>query len=399
MTTDRRLHGMGLGRRAHARWLGSNHYAGSGPPPYLGQVATRCFMSNEKAGGGLTQSMNRTRHIARDAITSCQVVFANWYGSGEVATGASATIKASVEYPAGTFTQVLFSGSASGTIPSGSQLVSDAVSVSIPDGATFYVRSHFTCASGFPYNGRTGDTANGDRIAFATSGLADKTMSDPLAANAAANFFYSPVAIIAMTTKPAIMCMGDSKCFGYSDIATGTSGDAGELARSIGPLRAYINAGCSGETTTAYLAQHTQRAKLYQYCSHFVSQYGVNDIFGGFAAATTYANLATIRALVSTKPFYQGTISPQSTSTDAWATTVNQTTKAQNPARVTLNGLIRANSNGFNGWFEIADVVETARDSGIWLAPGYTPDGVHETNTANLAIQASGNIDPTIFVR
>lgn len=49
--------------------------------------------------------------------------------------------------------------------------------------------------------------------------------------------------------------------------------------------------------------------------------------------------------------------------------------------------------------FEIADVVETARDSGIWLAPGYTPDGVHDTNTANLAIQASGNINPAVFVR
>lgn len=31
MTTDRRLHDMDLGRRDHARWLGSNRYAGSGP--------------------------------------------------------------------------------------------------------------------------------------------------------------------------------------------------------------------------------------------------------------------------------------------------------------------------------------------------------------------------------
>ncbi len=69
MTTDRRLYDMDLGRRDHTRWLGS-HRPGGGPTPYLGQVATRCFMSNEKAGGGLTQSMNRTRHIAPDAIAS-----------------------------------------------------------------------------------------------------------------------------------------------------------------------------------------------------------------------------------------------------------------------------------------------------------------------------------------
>ena len=33
MTTDRRLYDMDLGRRDHARWLGSNRYAGSGPTP------------------------------------------------------------------------------------------------------------------------------------------------------------------------------------------------------------------------------------------------------------------------------------------------------------------------------------------------------------------------------
>ena len=33
MTTDRRLYDMDLGRRDHARWLGSNRYAGGGPTP------------------------------------------------------------------------------------------------------------------------------------------------------------------------------------------------------------------------------------------------------------------------------------------------------------------------------------------------------------------------------
>lgn len=367
-----------------------------GAPPYLGQVATRCYTPNAKSAGGLTQSMNRTRHIARDAITSVQLMFANWY-QRELAVGNTATITASVEYPAGTFTQVLFSGIAAGSIANGGQILSDAASVSIPDGATFFVRSHFTCASGFPYN-LNSDPANGDVIAYAVSGLADKTMSNPMPANAG-TLGYAPMAIIGMTSKASVLLIGDSRCAGFSDVATGTSGDSGEIARSVGPARAYINSGCFTETPAQYITTHTQRAALWPYCSHVVSNYAINSLVGSVTAADIYAGLASIRGYFAGKPFYQTTIPPGTTSSDGWATTVNQTVTAYNAARITLNALIRANSNGFDGWFEVADVVETARDSGIWLAPGYTPDGVHDTNTANLAIQASGNIDPSVFVR
>ncbi len=373
--------------------------AAGGAPPYLGQVATRCCMPNEKAGGGLKQVMSRTRHMARDTITSLQVAFANWYGNAEVAIGADATVTASIEYPAGTFTQVLFSGVATGSIPNGSQVLSDATTVAIPDGADFFVRFFFECASGFPYNGRGGDTTNGDVIAFAVSGLADKTMADPMPANAAARFFVTPVAIVGMTTRPSILILGDSRAFGYSDLTTGSSGDIGEVARSVGPSLAYINAALSGERAGTYIAQHTQRAKLWAYCSHVICQYGTNDIFGSTSAAATYAYLSTIRGYTPAKPFFQATSPPQTTSTDGWATTANQTTKALNAERNAYNALIRGNSNGFDGVLEVADVVESARDSGIWKAPGYTADGVHELNTANIAIKDAGVIDPTEFTR
>lgn len=368
---------------------------------YEGQVATRSSMPNEKAGGGLTQVNARKYHYARDNITSLKLIYANWY-SQEIAIGASATIEASVEYPAGTFNRVTFSGANQGTIPNGGQLVSDLITLStpIPNGAKFYTKMFQTCATGFPYNGRNGDTANGDNIAFAVSGLTSNVMSATLPANAALNFCAGPVGIIANTSKASVILLGDSRQFGYSDVATGTSGDAGECARSIGPSLAYINAGVSGERGTNYVGQSTNRNALAQYCSHVVSNYGVNDSFGLIAAATTYAALASIRNLNPSKPFYQTTIPTETTSTDSWATLNNQTSVNGESICLTLNSLIRANTNAFTGIFDIEGVVNdlNATPARAWI-PTYTADGVHELTAGNLAIQSSGIINPVVFTR
>jgi len=48
------------------------------------------------------------------------------------------------------------------------------------------------------------------------------------------------------------------------------------------------------------------------------------------------------------------------------------------------------------GFFEIGDLMETSRGSGIWKAPGYTADGVHPSQTAHQAM--STGIDTTVFV-
>lgn len=361
-------------------------------------------MPNEKAvGPGLQQVMARRYHYARDAITAVRLVFGNWY-STEIAIGAAATITASVEYPEGSFTQITFSGVAQGSIPNGGMVVSDLVTLTtpIPDGAKFYTRMYQTCASGFPYNGRNGDTTNGDRIAFAASGLVDKTMTDPLNANAAANFFCSPMAIVAQTTKASIALFGDSRTFGFSDNATGTSGDSGIFARALGPTHAYINCGISGESGGVFkLTSNTNRLALSAYCSHIACGYGTNDLFSGMqSGATVYGNLSAIRALNPDKPFYQTTIPTGTTSTDSWATLNNQTPKAGEAEALALNALIVANGAGFDGVFDIEGVVNDVNGGGnrAWI-PTYTPDGVHESNAANLAIAASGLIPPASFTR
>jgi hypothetical protein len=92
---------------------------------YTGQLATRSFVPQINSTSN-KQMMSRSRHISRTTITSLAIVVANWYVSHstliEVANGGPATITASVEYPAGTFTQIKFGGSASGTLPDMNEL-------------------------------------------------------------------------------------------------------------------------------------------------------------------------------------------------------------------------------------------------------------------------------------
>ena len=95
---------------------------------------------------------------------------------------------------------------------------------------------------------------------------------------------------------------------------------------------------------------------------------------------------------------YQSTVTPFTSSSDGWASTANQTASAGSTERITFNDAVRAGISGLLGYFEVADQVESARNSQKWKVPGYTTDGIHATNTGYLAIKTSGAVaTSTIF--
>lgn len=384
--------------------------------PYLGQVATKSRIPNSNSTAN-KQLMSRSHHIARDTITSLQIGLPAWqWGSAfttttETAAGGNITYTASIEYPAGTFTQVKFGGSASGVATDNTTLLSDAVSVSIPNGAAFWVRTFGTAISSIVYNGSHPstpispqcDVSNGEAMTFAASGIVDQTMGGTVVATVAGSQgpMLSPVFIVGMTKKPSVLLLGDSRVFGAGDIYT-SSGDLGEEARSIGPYLGYINAGCFGDDTGSYIAGHTNRAALATYCSHIFIELGINDLPIPRTAATVLANHQTIIGLFPGKIIYQQTLPPRTTSTDSFATTGNQTLPSYQAQIVAFNTAIRSGQPGVTGFFEIADTVESARNSGLWKVDGtafkYTVDGIHESPFGYLAEAASGAINPASIV-
>lgn len=172
-----------------------------------------------------------------------------------------------------------------------------------------------------------------------------------------------------------------------------------------------------GSERIAYLTElthHRARYPLAAAATDVICEHGVND--GLNSGATTFAGLAgallglwgQLVALAAAPRIWQCTLPPSyNTSTDAWVTTVNQTAPPGNTARVQVNDWIRAGaplvgaapvaagtagstpSPLLTGYFDAADAMESARNTGLWKVNGaanyYTADGTHPSIAAHAA--------------
>lgn len=373
--------------------------------PYFGQVATRSYVSNFLAAS--SQAMCRTRHIAKDTITAVQVAYGAWRyqaDTGDIVTAAM-TVNVALEYPVGVIVGTFaWNGASNKLIPSGETALSDALACNVPSGAEFWLRLYVVMASGGVPQMGTGSGGNDQAYAGEAmnlgSSIADQTAGGTITNNNGGRNIY-PLAVVGMTGKASFYLIGDSKTAGSGEEGAVGAGDTGELARSIGAAGyAYINAGVSSDFAVNRAHRSRRIAALAQYCSHVVVQLGFNDLFsGGYTAAQIMSNLNNIYSQYPSKPILQATITPTTTSTDAWATTGNQAVRPGEAERVTLNGLIRAKPIPLVGVLEIADVMETARNSGIFKAPGNTADGVHETRAGYDLIAVSGAINAAVLAK
>ena len=387
-------------------------------PTTVRELATRASVPAFFAAQN-TSAQTRTAHFARVAITKIGVAIPNWYVSprsvnttnpGETGTGGTMTATASIEYPAGTFHQVTFAGSASGTVASGLTLTSDQIAVAIPKGALFFVRLHIADPAGIPLNYFAVAPVSGepqtigaspyDVIQSGASAVPDMTMTGtvtPTSGEAGISLF--PVAIFGPSSAPAVCIHADSRGAG---IRASTFGDYdnGNVAMKVGPSLAYINEAVPGETTHDATASYTQRLALVKYCTADVVEYGINDFYlpavtgGTVPSATTVLGYAQsfvnlIQGAAPNNPIVALTLPPVSTSTDGFATTTNQTTNAgTNGPRSTYNFDLRLGQlSGVVGIWDITAAVESggASGSGIWLPYMPIGDGLHESLYANLA--------------
>jgi lysophospholipase L1-like esterase len=386
--------------------------------PVMRVAATRARSITNIAAAN-RQVMARSAHVASSDITALKIAVGNFRLKESVSneqTGfGAATITASVEYPAGTFTQILFSGSASLSLADGSLSISDLTATlptMIPSGATFWIRQYWVCATATPYN-LWSNTAMGDLVHAVPSGNTDMTMGGTIPSDGP--YSLPPLAIMAMTTGKSVCGIGDSKTHGQNDTAESATasgpGLRGEIFRSFPTSYPFVNLSTGGLQARQWSTQAIERAKLFPYFSHFIINLGRNDLwqFHDSVANITTNLQSIVNGVLAASPTAKITLCTQthaSSSTDSWATTVNQTvtSTADNGRRSTINAAIRAGTllTGINnGYFEISDLVETARDSSIWPANGTanyaTSDGIHESPAYYGVVQSSGVIDMTRF--
>lgn len=212
-----------------------------------------------------------------------------------------------------------------------------------------------------------------------------------------------PAAILAMTRRPSLAVIGDSRNLGTtttsSTAAFDSIGNLGEIQRSIAASYGCLDLGVYGERLQQFVASHARRAELGAYCSHACIEMGINDVISGRSASQIAADTASVADYFPNQRMVLSTMPPVTTSSDAWATVGNQTTHANNGVRVAVNNARRALPSLFVACWDVADTVESGRDSGKWKAPGHTADGLHESELAYAAIVASGAVSTASLVR
>lgn len=356
--------------------------------PYLGPVATRGIFASTSSTS-LKQAMSESPVLLVDDVEALVLVFPNAYvnGGDEIGPGFSIDLTCSAENlttGAGVRVQGLFhtsvdesgngvgTGNVVGTIAN-KTLGFAVVPITGKAGDEVMIRSYQNSAGGILYTDRAGPR---DKMAYGASGVADQTMSGNVVSGAGTNV-YKPIAVLGITTKATVFLAGDSIQYGYgSPYAGDWSGLVGVLARIIGLNFGYINGSISSANFTKdnNPANYVLRLALSQYCSHVISQGGINDVSSAASAAALATLRGTFAAKFGGKPVIGCTLGPSNQSSDGWTTLANQTQSnaTVEARRVAFNNLVRAGITGERGYFDIADALESDRDSGKW-AVGYLP--------------------------
>lgn len=377
----------------------------NGPAIYEGLVATRGKVPYKLSAN--TQGMSRSVHFSTQQITGLKIIVPNFWVNGsfvEAGTGSSETVTASVEYPSGTYTQIKFSGSATGTVANNSTLTSDYCLVSIPTATQFWIRMYILNSGGIVYQDQQNTSALGTGGNFGTSGVVDLTMTTG-GGIGAANAYVSPMAIIGYTSNASICAIGDSKLEGDNDLTSDPNANFGTICKSLNINYGYISASVPGDSLSNFIASSTNRQKAFQYASHIINAYGFNDIWNGASTAAVLANQLLVQNIGHSlnKKVYNVTVSPKTTSSDSWATTTNQTIASApaNTIRVAVNTAVRLGGNGQDGYIDLSSAVESSLNSGKWIVTGAanyaTTDGIHESTAAELVIVASGVLPFNMF--
>lgn len=371
-------------------------------------VANRAGPGDQTSGVYTAPITFRTEHWAhpQGAISNLQFVDLGWgfANVNAVASGSNITIKRYVEYPAGTFTAVTWASAASVAVNANASVISDKTTISIPAGAQFWERVVITAISGtgaiLQINNPGGNTSN------ATLGLSNGQVAGDfgntgtVAQSGGATSNFSAAAIIgdvAVSNARAFLIVGDSITYeGRGDISSmGSKNGSGWAQRLLDPHYAWNKFGRGGQAATHIVGDAPTLTFLRAFLNlipnaytDLMLLYGRNDV--GVRTAVQIVsdfNLLQQQFDWSAKR-HIGTVVPATTSSDAWATTVNQTPDAFASIVNTLNTSIRNGLPWVNGQiFEVSDAVSSSRDSDIWAAPPIsTVDGVHPNSLRAIAI-------------
>lgn len=333
--------------------------------PYQGIVSTRHTVPTAIiAPATATWISGRTMRWARSRIVNLSFLeggcYVNTSNTETCPTGK--TSKKSIEYPSGTITQC---NGGNAIAVSTATLIPCPEAPIIPDGAQFWERfTDINTTNGPVYHGTQSNNfiAGVDGFQYGTGTPTDYTVSGTPPNSFNLSQGGGSLAIIAFTTKSCTTINGDSKAIGISDYVNDNTGDLGH-SRFYGQTMGYANLAVGGTTLAGYLAgSHTMRDAVIALCSFSEDEAGINDAGAGKTAAQIATMRASWAALYPNARVLGATFTPDSTSTDSWATTANQTPA---PTQLAFDILEREGIAGEVGVVDVSDAVDPTR-AGVW---------------------------------
>ena len=371
---------------------------------------------------GIQDSIHRKAHRVCDDVVAVKVLIANVYQL-ELACPGTRDFRMGIENYDGTFSQVTWSGSATKTLSGGQMAWSDWIGIKWRNHQLGYTRtwthSSNSATAGVLFGGTYNRTNLGEWSDYGASGaIPDITLGGSPATQH--NLTLGPMAIVAKTRTRGVFAWGDSRLRGSN--STGFApiyNEDGEVAPTMSAWGVpFVNAGMGGEACYLWnngTSTSTLRKEIAKYCTDLVIDVGINDFNGGGVNDTQFrASLTTVYnslkfATQSGHPYDYAicSISPYTTSTDNWATTLNQTVfdSTKNSYRSSFNASVRAQYvEKATAFFDNASVTESGKTSSKWVANGTAnyfarTDGLHGTTTANTAIYTAHVVRPEIFQR
>lgn len=376
-------------------------------------IASRANVYTSGLSNGTDTSMtSKTSHKAIHDITEVRLVFGNFYNNAGVETAGpnDISVKFAIQVSTDTYrVRGTFGAKRTIVIEPGTRATSDAIPVDIKAGEIFFVYTYVSVASAgmkWPQGLQTQSPESEGRIV-----AVDYT--DTGTVTIGSFFSYGPMQILGRPPKADTTSVG-----GIGDSIMAGSGDSntfGFWARSLYGNISEQRIAYAGEQAAGFLRRdlYQYRIPLLAYATHIACELGINDVKGGITLANLQSSILTIwaRAARRAAKVYQTTLTPVTTSTDTWATTANQAVTANESVRVGFNNWVRAGApvdpgtgaavaigtsgalvagntgHPLTGYIELADTVETARNSGIWKS-GHTGDGTHPNVTGHTAMAA-----------
>jgi hypothetical protein len=373
-------------------------------------------------------TLGRTTRSYYVATLACSDLVLRWaaaYADEASAPPNPYTVKAAVELvpgpqaASGTLYQATFDAgtAASKTLAPGQIADSDPIPVDLAAGAGFYIRTYVSMTEStmqFPLGRRhnpslyESDVTSADYTAHTGSWTANTSYS------------AGPVAItgIGPALATSLLMVGSSTFEGLGDVqdmgVPGRYGWGYVYRITAGTVPITNVAMASGQAAGFTAVKYARRSALFGPHKYAIDGYGANDVTGGRSLAQIQADKIRIWRALSRRGMltWATTLHPSgTTSTDGYATIANQTPHANNSVRVSLNAWIRDGApivagtdapvavggagirlaspeHPLSGYLETADVIETARGSGIYIV-GYTVDGTHMSSAGHAAVAAT----------